>query len=224
MYPGWSKRWEETLSDVLGNPCWVQQRFRSVWRRANVCWMTRKVTRIESHFSIEKTFTIDPAFNKQNDRVVTFRNNVSERRKLWTSKHPASIMMLGDVALNGEEMVPVWFEREYRLTLRFIKTFWRRYFFHESRRALRNPITSSNRTERKHTRQRIWRTGWRPVLAFEPNLFDTHSHQMWTPSYSAYRDPLEKASKACHSNTNGLKASVNPAWWSMRKGFVRKVC
>ena len=59
-------------------------------------------------FSNEKTFTVDPVVNKQNDRI-------SELRKESTTKHPASVMMLGVVASNGEKMPPVLFPRSYRL-------------------------------------------------------------------------------------------------------------
>ena len=61
-------------------------------------------------FSYQKFFTVDPVFNKQNDRVVKFGNDVSEQCRVPTTKHLASIMMLGVVASNGEKMPPVWFE------------------------------------------------------------------------------------------------------------------
>ena len=67
-------------------------------------------------FSDEKTFTVNPVFNRQNDRVVGFRNDVSNRQRESTTKHPASVMMIGVVASNGEKMPPVWFGRGYRLT------------------------------------------------------------------------------------------------------------
>ena len=58
-------------------------------------------------FSDEKRFTVDPVFNKQNERVATFGKDISEIRKVSTTKHPASVMMLGVVATNGEKMPPV---------------------------------------------------------------------------------------------------------------------
>ena len=61
--------------------------------------------------SNEKTFPVDPVFNKQNDWLVKFGNAVS----LSTTKHPALMMMAGVVASNGEKMPPVWFERGCRL-------------------------------------------------------------------------------------------------------------
>ena len=59
-------------------------------------------------FSDEKRFMVDPVFNKQNDCVATFGKDISEICKVSTMKHPASVMMLGVVASNGEKMLPVW--------------------------------------------------------------------------------------------------------------------
>ena len=59
-------------------------------------------------FTDEKTFTVDPVFNKQNNCILTFGKDISEICKVSTKKHPASVMMLGVVASNGEKMLPVW--------------------------------------------------------------------------------------------------------------------
>ena len=60
-------------------------------------------------FSDGKTFTVNPVINKQNDCVVSFGQDVSEIRNVSTTKHPASVMMLGFVASKGEKMSSVWF-------------------------------------------------------------------------------------------------------------------
>ena len=67
-------------------------------------------------FSDEKTFADDPVVSNENDRNVSFGQDLSELRNVSTTKHPASVMMLGVVTSNGEEMPPVWFPRGYRLT------------------------------------------------------------------------------------------------------------
>ena len=67
-------------------------------------------------FSHEKTFSVDPVVNKQNDRIVSFGQDISELRNVSTTKHPASVMMLGVVTSNRLKMPPVWFPRGYRLT------------------------------------------------------------------------------------------------------------
>ena len=66
---------------------------------------TRIFNDLKSHgnrviiFSDEKTFTVDPVINKQNDRVVSFGQDISGVRYVSTTKHPASAMMLGVVTL-----------------------------------------------------------------------------------------------------------------------------
>ena len=48
--------------------------------------------------------------------MVSFGKDISELRNVSTTKHPASVMMLGVVASNREKMPTVWFPRGYRLT------------------------------------------------------------------------------------------------------------
>ena len=48
----------------------------------------------KSYFSHEKKFTIDLVFTKQNARVVTFGNDISELHRVLTIKHSASQAML----------------------------------------------------------------------------------------------------------------------------------
>ena len=74
-------------------------------------------------FSDEKTFTVDPVVNKQNDRAVSFGQDVSEVRNVSTTKQLASVMMLGNVSSNGEKMPPVLFPTGYRLTALDVKEF-----------------------------------------------------------------------------------------------------
>ena len=51
----------------------------------------------------KKNFTEDPVFNEQNDRFATFGNDISEHRRVSTTKHPAYIRMF-DVVASNEEM------------------------------------------------------------------------------------------------------------------------
>ncbi len=66
-------------------------------------------------FSDEKTFTVDPVINKQNDCIICFEDTPSEARHISKTKHPASVMMLGVVASTGDKMPPIWFSTGYRL-------------------------------------------------------------------------------------------------------------
>lgn len=67
-------------------------------------------------YSDEKTFTVDPVYNKQNDRVISFGKTPPNMRSVSKTKHPASVMMLGIVASTGDKMRPIWFPTGYRLT------------------------------------------------------------------------------------------------------------
>ena len=67
-------------------------------------------------FSDEKTFTVDPVINKQHNQVICLEKSEYSIWNVTTMKHPASVMMLGIVASNGEKMPPVWFPVGYRLT------------------------------------------------------------------------------------------------------------
>ena len=53
--------------------------------------------------------------NKQNDRVVSFGQDISSHLHSSTTKHPASLMMLGVIVSTGDKMPPVWFKTGYRL-------------------------------------------------------------------------------------------------------------
>ena len=64
-------------------------------------------------FCDEITFTVDPIFNKQTDRFVTFGNDVSEHNNQASS---LIHMMLGVVPSNGKNVPPVWFEWGHMLT------------------------------------------------------------------------------------------------------------
>ncbi len=64
-------------------------------------------------FSDEKTFTVDPVCNKQNDCVVCFGNEDSDACCVSKTKHLASVMMLRIVASTGQKMPPIWFKARY---------------------------------------------------------------------------------------------------------------
>ncbi|XP_059097951.1 uncharacterized protein LOC131892185 [Tigriopus californicus] len=55
-------------------------------------------------FLDENTFTVDPVFNKQNDRIICFSKDQASIRNVTKTKIPASVMMLGVVASTGDKM------------------------------------------------------------------------------------------------------------------------
>ena len=65
--------------------------------------MTEESRELTPHFFPQKPFTVNPVINKHNDWVVTFGNGVSEQHRLFTTKHPVSIIIIGIVASVDEE-------------------------------------------------------------------------------------------------------------------------
>ena len=192
---------------------------------------TRLLNDLKSHgnriliFSDEKTFTVDPVFNRQNDRVVSFGNDVSNHQRVSTTKHPASVMMLGVVASNGEKMPPVWFERGYRLTsavykeiletkvLPWVKRITKKadYVFQQDGAPAHTAKIAQNWLE---TNMSFWPKDFWPPQSPDLNPLD----------FSVWAHIEARACKTRHSNTDELKASVNRAWAYMKKNFVRKAC
>ena len=74
-------------------------------------------------YSNEKTFTVEPYVNRQNDRWVRLggpeaaanAGDQAENRYVTTTKHPATAMLLGVVASTGEVGPPIWYPQGYRL-------------------------------------------------------------------------------------------------------------
>ena len=194
---------------------------------------TRLLNDLKSHsdrviiFSDEKTFTVDLAINKQNDRVVSFGQDISGVRYASTTKHPASAMMLDVVASNGKKMPSVWFKGGYRLTgtdcreimatkvfpwiRKIVKDDDYRYVFQQDGAPVHTSKVvqdwmSSNMTFRR-------KDFWPPQ---SPDLSPL--------DYSVWPHIESKACKDRHNNTEELKASVNRSWTLMSKDYVRKVC
>ena len=110
------------------------------------------------HFSNENIFTFDHVFNKQNDRVVTFENDISEHRRVSRTNHPAIAIMLSAVALNVEK-------------------FWRPMGQEEHLRIRpRLPTEQSSGPRGKDC------TG---VVGNQHKRLTSNSHQIWTPLTSA---------------------------------------
>lgn len=176
-------------------------------------------------FSDEKTFTVDPVVNKQNDRVVSYGKDVSEVRNTSTTKRPASVMMLGVVGSNGEKMPPVWFPTGYRLTaadykdileskvLPWVKRITKKadYVFQQDGAPAH---TAKIVQEWLESNMHFWPKDFWPPQSPDLNPLD---YSIWTHVQS-------KACKCRHSNLDELKASVNRVWASMRKKYVRRVC
>ncbi|QQP52487.1 Putative transposable element [Caligus rogercresseyi] len=172
-------------------------------------------------FSDEKTFTVDPVYNKQNDRVICFGNVSNVIRSVSKTKHPASVMMLGIVASTGDKMPPIWFPTGYRLTgadyLELLKT-------KITKKSGKSSYVFQQDGAPAHTCKAV--QDWMETnMKFWPKT-------MWPPQ-SPDLNPLDFSfwwhveSQACrvrHSNVEDLKTSVEKKWKAMKRSYIITVC
>ena len=176
-------------------------------------------------FSDEKTWTVDPVRNRQNDRYLSFGDVNESVRTLSTTKHPASVMSLGFVASDGKAPPLVWFPVGYRLTgADYVKALeenllpWVQANYPDGNVVFQQdgaPAHTSNKAQK-----------W---LADNISFW---AKNLWPP-YSPDANPLDYtfwvhvASKACtvrHKNINALKAAVSGHWDNMSEEYIRKGC
>lgn len=67
-------------------------------------------------FSDEMTFTVDSVMNKQNDRIVSFGQNISELQIVSKTKTSGLCDDAWNRGIEWRKMPPVWFPGGYRLT------------------------------------------------------------------------------------------------------------
>ena len=169
-----------------------------------------------------KNFHRWSCLQQKDNRVVAFRNNVSEHRRVSTTKHPASIMMFGVVALKEEKMLPIWLERGYRVSLLFIKKFLRRKFFQgrveEDHEEIWFRLQQDGAPEHAAKTVPYWL-----YEALAQRVFASTIIRLQTPRFQLVNANRKKR-LARHSSTDELNAFMNRAYRSMRGRFVGKVC
>ena len=69
-------------------------------------------------------------------------------------------MMFDAGALNEEKIPPVLFERGYELTPTVYKEVLETKVLQWNKKITKKSVASSSRTERRHTRQRLYTTDW----------------------------------------------------------------
>lgn len=176
-------------------------------------------------FSDEKTWTVDPVRNRQNDRYLSFEDVDESVRTLTTTKHPASVMSLGFVASDGKVPPLVWFPTGYRLNAAdYIKVLednllpWVRTNYPDGNVVFQQDGAPAHTSKKAQD----WLANHIP---FWPKNF-------WPP-YSPDANPLDFTfwvrveSKSCrvrHPNIDALKASINENWEAMSEDYVRDSC
>ena len=213
---GVQKDRRKKIWNVPGNPCWVQQWLRSVWREAHVCWMIWRIMRIEfSFFSDKQTFNVNPVFNKQNDLVKMSGNDVSEHRRVSTTKHSATFMILGggkDGICKRERFISGSYKEVLETkVLPWIKKITRKsdHVFYQDWAPVHTTMTVQNWLDGN---RRFWSKNFWPTQSLDFNSFD----------FSWWTHIEKKARKTHRGNTDEPKASVNRAWRSMREGHRQR--
>ena len=114
--------------------------------------------------------------------IQSFGQDISELRNVSTTKHPASVMMLGVVASNGEKMPPVWFPRGYRLTAAAYKDVLVTKILPWVRKITRNANYVFQQDGAPAHTANIVQEWLGSNMNFWPKDFWPHSRLTWTPS------------------------------------------
>lgn len=175
-------------------------------------------------FSDEKLWTVDQARNSRNDRYLA--SEVNEVPPVNRTKHPASAMMLGVVASDGEKMPPHWFPKglkigakEYIEVMQMVVKPWLDVTYPNGGYVFQQDSAPGHKA--KVTQK--WCT---------ENLAGFWPWTMWPPS-SPDLNPLDygiwsalqpKACATSHASVNALKLSVEKEWSAMDTDFIVATC
>lgn len=78
-----------------------------------ISWLKKKPSSMVLIFSQERKKTVDLSRNARNNRYLAY--NVDQVPPVSQTKHPASAMMLGIIASDGQKMPPFWFPKGLRV-------------------------------------------------------------------------------------------------------------
>lgn len=175
-------------------------------------------------FSDKKNFPVDQAHNRRNDRVVIPKD--SKAPPIMKTKHPASVMVLGVVASDGQKMPPYFFPcglrvgtKEYLNVMRRVVKPWIDATYPDGNYIWTQdgaPGHTSNKTQE-----------W-----LKNNLAGFWPKELWPPSspdinpldYSVW-GILDKRVRATHHNSvDSLKASITREWDNMSTEYLIKAC
>ena len=192
-------------------------------------------------FSDEKTFSVDPYRNRQNDRWIRLGGPDSAvsaevqsgDRYHTTTKHPAAAMFLGVVASTGEVGPKIWFPQGYRLNAdQYIKVLkskilpWMRSVAVEhGPRGQPAKFCFQQDGAPAHTAKKT-------VKFLKDQGIEFWTPVMWPPS-SPDMAPLDYGvwplltAAACRTravNVGTMKRRVNNAWRNLEPSKIRSIC
>ncbi len=176
-------------------------------------------------FSDEKTWTVDQVRNSQNDRFMAFGDINDEDRTITTTKHPASVMSLGFMALNSMAAPLIWFPAGSGSQRPTASRSWSPTSWHGSGPTSQmEMVVLQQDLAPAHTAKKS--------QEFLKANMDFWSKDMWHP-YSPDANPLDFAfwshieAKDCtdgHPNIEALNTPDNAQWAAMTMEYICKSC
>ena len=175
-------------------------------------------------FSDKKMWTVDQVRNSQNDRFLAYC--VEEVPPILSTKHPASAMMLGVVASDGNRMPPHWFDKGLKINteaylnvMESVVKPWIDATYPDGGYVWQQDSAPSHRS--------------RTVQDWcKNNLEQSWPWTIWPPSspdlspldYAIWGEIERKACATPHPNVASLKAAVEKEWMEMSEAYVIKSC
>ena len=175
-------------------------------------------------FSDKKIFTVDQAHNRRNDRWVGKKG--SKARPKFKTKHPASIMVLGIVASDGNKCPPIFIKQGvkinaqvYQKLLRYNVLPWLKATYPNGNYVFQQDSAPAHKA--KITQEWMKR-----------NLANYWPWTLWPPS-SPCLNPLDyaiwgiledKVGSSSHPSVDALKAKVKEEWAALTPAYIKKSC
>jgi transposase len=175
-------------------------------------------------FSDKKLFTVDQVYNRRNDRIIVDQGTPAT--PVNKTKHPASVMVLGIVASDGNKcpaiFVPAGVKVNTEAYIDLLETKmlpWLRKTYPKGNYVFQQdgaPAHTSKKTQQ-----------W-----LATNLADFWDKTVWPPSspdlnpldYSVWSVVESKACKTSHNSIKDLMASITKTWRYMSKAYIVKTC
>ena len=175
-------------------------------------------------FSDKKIFTVDQAHNRRNDRMVVKVG--SKARPKFKTKHPASVMVLGIVASDGNKCPPIFIKegvkinaQVYQKLMRYHVLPWLKATYPDGNYVFQQDSAPPHKA--KTTQEWMKR-----------NLANYWPWTLWPPS-SPCLNPLDyaiwgvlegKVGATSHPSVDALKAKVKEEWAALTPAFIKKSC
>lgn len=200
-----------------------QKKSRQVRSKKILSWMKHHPTTIKI-FSDEKIFTINQAYNRQNDRVLIDKGDTPP--PVYQYNRPKAVTVLGVVASNGMKCPLIFVDQGVKLNAKHYIKLLKTHVV---------PWLKDNFPRNDYVFQQDgapWHAAKTTQRFLKDNMRNFWSKEMWPPS-SPDLNPLDYSiwgvmnSKACaksHRNLADLRASILRAWDELSEDYVIKTC